>query len=307
MVAVRRKKVLKHIYQDRYLLLMIIPAVVWYVIFAYLPMYGVTLAFKKFDYQAGIWGSPWAGMVHFERLFRSTSNFGRVLRNTVIISLLKLAFVFTSGIILALLINEIPNGRFKKITQTISYLPHFLSWVIIGSILTVILSPSTGVVNHLLGLFGIKPIFFLADVKWFRTVLIASDVWQSMGWGSIIYLAAIAGIDPALYEAATIDGAGRLTMMVKITIPCIANVITIMLILSLGQILNAGFDQVMNLYNLRVYEVADIIDTYVYRVGINDADYSFATAVGLFKNVVGLVLVVISQYVAKKMGNEGLW
>ena len=301
------RNVTRHIYRDRYLLLMILPALIWYIIFAYIPMYGVTLAFKKFDYQAGIWGSPWAGMIHFQRLFRSTSNFDRVLRNTVIISMLKLAFVFTSGIILALLINEIPNGRFKKITQTISYLPHFLSWVIIGSILTVILSPSTGVINNFLGLFGIKPIFFLADVKWFRTVLISSDVWQSMGWGSIIYLAAIAGIDPALYEAAIIDGAGRITMMFRITIPCIVNVITIMLILSLGRILNAGFDQVMNLYNLRVYEVADIIDTYVYRVGINDADYSFATAVGLFKNVIGLFLVVMSQWIAKKMGNEGLW
>jgi len=287
-------------------LLFLLPAVAWYFVFYYIPIYGVTIAFKDFNIMKGIMGSDWVGFVHFERMFQAPE-FLRVLRNTVVISTLKLLFVYTSSIALALALNELLHDKFKRIVQTISYMPYFLSWVIIGSIMVEVLSPSSGFVNALIVAFGGKPIYFLAESGWFVPILILSDMWQSCGWGSIIYLAAITGIDPQLYEAARVDGAGRFRRMWHVTLPSITNVIIIMMIFHIGHFLNAGFDQIFNLYNPRVYEVSDIIDTYVYRTGLVQFNFSYSTAVGLFKNAVGLVLVLAANRLAHRFGHSGLW
>ncbi|MBO9610991.1 MAG: sugar ABC transporter permease, partial [Paenibacillaceae bacterium] len=284
---------------------LLLPALVYIAVFNYVPMYGITIAFKEFNFSKGILGSPWVGFDNFDRMFQS--GFSRVLRNTMVISLLKIVCVFGGSILFALLLNEIRGKRFKRLTQNISYLPHFLSWVIIGSILTEMLSPSTGVVNRAIAHFGGTPIYFLADRNWFLAIVVASDVWQSVGWGSIVYLAAIASIDPQLYESAKMDGAGRFRRMFSITVPSIMNVVVIMLLLQVGHILNAGFDQIFNLYNFKVYEVADILDTFAYRIGLEKGDYSLSTAISLFKNVVGLALVLVVNKMANRFGHTGLW
>ncbi|MBW4083385.1 sugar ABC transporter permease [Paenibacillus sp. S150] len=293
--------------KHRFLLLMLLPAFVCTFILSYVPLYGILIAFKDYRITGGIWDSPWAGFKHFEMLFTASSNFPRVLRNTVFISVLKLLFVFPASILLALMINELRNGALKRVVQNISYLPHFLSWVILGSVLTEILSPSRGVVNLIIQSLGGKPIYFLADTHWFIAILISSDVWQSIGWGSIVYLAAIAGVDPHMYESAELDGAGRIRQMLSITLPSIMNVVTIMLMLAIGNILNAGFDQIFNLYNFKVMEVADILDTYAYRIGLEQGNYSLSTAVNLFKNVIGLILVIMANKLASRFGHTGLW
>jgi len=293
--------------KHKYLLLMLMPVMVWYFIFAYGPMYGIQLAFKDYNFADGIWGSPWAGFKHFIYLFTASPDFLNILKNTVIISFYHIIFGFPAPIILALLFNEIRVSVFKKVAQTISYLPHFLSWIVIGGILVTILSPSTGVVNHLLQLVGIDPIYFLGSEKYFRFTLVLSGIWKEVGWGTIIYLAALAGIDQQMYEAAVIDGANRWKQTLHITIPTIMPVIAILLIMRVGGVLDAGFDQVLTLYSPAVYAVSDIIDTYVYRIGLQNFQFSLTTAVGLFKNVVGLLLVLFTNYIIKKMGQEGLY
>ncbi len=302
-----RKSILKEYMKSRYLFLLLLPAIIWYIIFQYIPMYGALIAFKDFKPMIGIMESPWVGFKHFERIISGTTDFARVLRNTIVISFLRILFGFPAPILFAILLNEVRNTFFKKITQTISYLPHFLSWVILAGIITQILSPSVGVVNKAIESFGGTPIYFLTKGNWFVFILIFSGVWQGIGWGSIIYIASITSVDPQLYEAAIIDGAGRLKQVIYITLPSITPVITIMLIFTVGGILNAGFDQIFNLYNPVVYDVADIIDTYVYRVGLVSFDYSFSTAVGLFKNLVGFALVILTNLIARRLGEYGIW
>jgi len=297
----------KRYQKNRFLLLLMLPAIVFTIVFDYIPMYGVLIAFKQFRVLDGVWGSPWVGFANFATIFQATNDFATVLKNTVIISLYRLIFGFPAPIVLALLFNEIRQRHFKKITQTISYLPHFLSWVILAGLFTVFLSPSTGVVNQLIQFFGGDPIYFLASKQWFRSILIATGIWQSVGWGTIVYLAAIAGIDPQLYEAAKIDGANRFGQALHITLPSITNVMVIMLLFQLGSVMNAGFDQIFNMFNPAVMEVADILDTYVYRVGLVEGNYSFATAVGLFKSVIGLVLVVGANALSRKVSEHGIW
>ncbi|RCW45454.1 ABC transporter permease [Paenibacillus prosopidis] len=292
--------------KSKYLFFMLIPVLIWYAIFHYGPLYGVLLAFKDFSPRLGILNSPWIGLDHFKFLFFQSPDFMRIFRNTVLISCYHMIFGFPAPIILALLLNELRLGWFKRIAQTISYLPHFFSWVVLSGVVIVMLSPSEGPVNFLLKLVNIEPIYFLADTDYFRSTLVGTGIWKEIGWGTIIYLAALSGIDPALYEAAVIDGANRIKQIWYITLPSILPVITILFILSLGGILNAGFDQIFNLYNPAVYEVADIIDTYVYRVGILGAQFGLTTAVGLFKNVIGIALVLGTNYVVKKMGQEGV-
>ncbi|MFD2117212.1 ABC transporter permease [Paenibacillus yanchengensis] len=292
--------------KHKYLLLLLLPAIVWYAIFHYGPLYGVQLAFKDFKIMEGITGSPWVGWKHFEYMFTASKDFPIILKNTVILSFYHIIFGFPAPIVLALLFNEIRSSVFKRISQTISYLPHFLSWVILGSLLITILSPQSGVVNELIKLLGFDPVFFLGDKEWFRFTLIASGIWKEVGWGTIIYLAALAAVDPHLYESAVIDGASRWKQTIYITIPQIMPAIAIMFILRIGNILDAGFDQVLNLYHPSVYEVADIIDTYVFRVGLTQMQYSFTTAVGLFKNIIAFSLVMLTNYVVKKSGQEGL-
>ena len=306
-LTLNRPSILKRYYRHRYLFALLAAALVWTIIFKYVPMYGVIVAFQKYRFWDGIWGSEWVGLHHFTRMFDGTTDFGRIFRNTVLISLYRLFWGFPAPIILALLLNEVRQRHFKRTVQTISYLPHFLSWVVLGGVIKSILSPSTGVVNSVIVGLGGAEINFLAEVDWFVTVLISSGVWQQVGWTSIIFLAAIAGVDPQLHESAIVDGAGKLRQAWSITIPSIIPVIIIMFILRVGDILEAGFDQIFMLYNPAVYEVADIIDTYVYRVGLVELQYSFAAAVGLFKNVIGLILVVIVNRAAKSFGEYGLW
>lgn len=288
------------------LVIMFFPAIVYFVVFKYVPMYGVTMAFKDYNMSKGILASPWVGLKHFEKMMRSEL-FTRGMANTLIISFQKIIFGFPAPIILALLLNEIKNLRFKKIVQTVSYMPHFLSWVVLSGIFTQLLSPSTGAVNYALQLLGMEPIFFLASNDWFRTVLVATDIWAGVGWSTIIYMAAISGISPEYYEAAECDGATRFQKMFWITLPLLAPTIATLFILRVGGILDAGFDQVFNLYNSAVYETGDIIDTYVYRIGLGKMQYSLSTAVGLFKNVIGFMLVIITNFVSKKLSGSGVW
>jgi len=292
--------------KHKLLLLMLLPGLIWYLIFYYGPLYGIQIAFKNYRIADGITGSEWVGLDHFIRMF-STDGFTEILGNTLIISFYHILFGFTAPIILALLLNEIRSNVFKRVSQSISYLPHFFSWVILGGILDVLLSPTNGVVNHLIQLIGLDPIYFLGDPKYFRFTLVTSAIWKEIGWGTIIYLAALSSVDSHLYEAAIVDGANRWKQTLHITIPSIMPVIAILFILRIGNILDAGFDQVLNLYNPAVYSVGDIIDTYVYRVGINGMQYSYTTAVGLFKNVVGFTMILIANYAIKKSGQEGLF
>ena len=290
------------------LVLMFLPVLVYFLVFRYLPMYGITLAFKKFNLGLGILGSPWVGLDNFKTIF-NTQTFLRAVRNTVIISLQRLVFSFPMPIVLALLLNEVRHLRFKKVVQTVSYLPHFLSWVILAGMFLQLLSPSTGPVNHILTQwFGRSdPIFFLGDNTYFRGTLIVTDIWKGMGWGSVLYLATISGIDTSLYEAAVMDGASRLQRIWYITMPSLVPTISILLILNVGGILDAGFDQIFNMYNEAVYETADIIDTYVYRVGLGQMRYSLGTAVGLFKNVIGFFLVIVTNRISQRISGNGVW
>ncbi|UQZ87536.1 putative multiple-sugar transport system permease YteP [Paenibacillus konkukensis] len=292
--------------KHKYFYLMLVPLVVYYLIFEYGPLYGVQIAFKDYMLRQGIWGSPWVGWKHFEYMFTLSPDFYKILGNTVIISLYHIIFGFPAPIILALLLNELRLEVFKQVSQTISYLPHFLSWIVLGGMLITILSPTTGAVNIVLGWFGIEPIYFLGDPHYFRFTLVVSAIWKEIGWGTIIYLAALAGIDPYLYEAAKIDGANRWKQTVHITLPSIMHVVAILFIFKTGSILSAGFDQIFNLYNPAVYSVADILDTYVYRVGLTQLQYSFTTAVGLFKNIVAFSMVMMTNFIVKKMGQEGI-
>ena len=289
------------------LCLMLLPVIAYFIIFKYIPMGGIVIAFKDFKLGLGVSGSEWVGLANFVDAFR-TRFFIRAIRNTLIISVLKLCVGFPAPIILALLLNEVRHSGYKRVIQTISYLPHFLSWIIMAGILSQLLSPNNGAVNGLLKSLGRKdPVPFLLDNTYFRGTVVISDVWKGVGWGSILYLAAISSIDPTLYEAAICDGATRPQRVRYITIPCILPTITIMLILSLGGILDAGFDQLLNLYSSAVYETGDIIDTYVYRVGLVDWNYKLSTAIGLFKNVIGFMLVAGTNAVAKAISGVGIW
>jgi len=290
----------------KYLVLLFLPGIIYFIIFKYLPIYGLVLAFKDYRFLDGIMGSPWVGFKHFHEMF-SLQSFWEVFRNTVIISFYHLVFGFPAPIIFALLLNEIRNVYYKKIVQTISYLPHFVSWVILGGLFMQFLSPSIGPINILIKSLGGTPIYFLADPKWFRSVLVITEIWKSLGWGSIVYLAAISGIDPSLYESASIDGAGRWHKAIHITLPSMMPVITIMLILNVGKLVNDNFDQIFNLYNPAVYKVADVIGTYTYRMGLENMRYSFSTAVGLFRNVISFTLLIIANQVSKKINDYGIW
>lgn len=304
----RFNMLIKNIKKHKSLIIMFIPGFAAFALFRYGAMPGITIAFKDYIIQDGIWGSSWVGFENFRRFF-STGTALKAIRNSITISLLKLVFGFPIPIILAVLINEINNIKYKKVVQTVSYLPHFLSWVIIGGMLDAILSPSSGVVNQVLKILTGNTIYFLTDTRYWRVVLVIGHIWQSAGWGSIVYLAAISGINLQMYEAAIIDGATRLKRIRYITIPMILPLATILLILRMGHILDADFDEVFNLYNPMVYEVADIIDTYVYRIGIRGMQYSYTTAVGFFKSVVGFVMLITVNWVTRNVSRSqfGLW
>ena len=290
------------------LFLMALPAIVYFIIFKYIPIAGISMAFKDFKIGLGIWNSPWVGFKHFESAFASPM-FTRAVSNTVIISLLHIVIGFPMPIIFALMLNEVRHMRLKKVVQTVSYLPHFISWVVFAGILNRLLSPTNGAVNYILAeVFGVEsPIYFLGDNNYFRGTLIATSIWKEVGWGSVLYIAAISSISPELYESAVCDGATRWQRCIYITLPSLFPTITIMLILRIGSIMDAGFDQVFNLYNPAVYRTGDIIDTFVYRKGIGDMKYSFSAAVGLFKNAIGFVLVAGTNLITKKLNGHGIW
>lgn len=292
--------------RNRWLYLMLLPVIAYFAIFAYAPMAGLVVAFKDYAIFTGIRESPWVGFEHFQRFFSSIYLY-RLIRNTVLLNLYSLVVGFPAPIVLALLLNELTSPLFRRIVQTISYLPHFVSLVVIAGLLYTFLSPTTGPVNHLLRSLGMAPIDFLGRPEWFRHVYVWSGVWQEIGWGSIIYLAALSGIDPTLYEVAEIDGAGRLAKMRHISLPGIAPVAMVLLLLSLGNLLRVGFEKVFLLYNPGTYETADVISTYIYRTGILNQDYDYATAVGLFNSVVCLVLLVVFNKLADHLGQQSLW
>ena len=296
--------------QMRLLYLLFLLPLAIFVIFHYLPMYGNIIAFKDFRLGRGYWGSRWVGLQHFEDFFRNPYAW-RIIRNTVVISGLKLLWGFPAPILLALLVNELTSQRFKKTVQTVSYLPHFMSWIILATILREILSPQSGPIAQIAVWMGQPPPEVLTTGSLFRPMLIVTEIWKEMGWQSVIYLAALASIDPELYESATVDGANRVQRSVHITLPSLLPVITILAILRIGNLLNAGFDQIFNLYNPLVYEVSDIIDTFVYRRGLGGEgglhQYDFAAAVGLFKSVMAVLLILGAHKVARRLTGQGVW
>lgn len=303
----RKPSLGSQIHKYRYLFLLMLPGMLHLLLFRYGPFYGILLAFKEFQVAKGIMGSPWAGWKWFERIFTMQA-VGGVVLNTVRISLLHILFGFPAPIILALLLNELKNLPFKKVVQTISYLPHFLSWVVVASLVTEMLSPSRGPIAYLLKvLFGYNMPILLTSPTAFIPVLIVSAIWKGVGWGTVIYLATLSGIDPQLYDAARIDGAGRFKQVLHVTLPGLVPVMTILLILNMGSILNAGFDQIYNLYNPLVYEVADVIDTYIYRIGLVGFQYSFSTAVGISKNIVAFALVFGTNAIVRKFSDYAIW
>lgn len=285
---------------------MLIPGIIFIIMFLYLPIFFNFIAFKDYKIFMGPFGSPWCGLENFEQLFR-TPDFIRILKNTFALCFWKILVGFPIPIILALLLNEVANQFFKRVVQTVVYLPHFISWVIIASLASTLLSPTDGAVNIFLTKLGMEPVFFMGDSNYFRGVLVLTDIWKEMGWSAIIYLAALSGVPVDLYEAATVDGANKLAKMRYVTIPCIMPTIIIMLLLRIGGILNSNFEQVFTMYSPAVYDVADIIDTYVYRMGIIKTDYGVSAAAGLFKSLVSFAMVVTCNWLTKKSGQESLF
>ncbi|MFE5318339.1 ABC transporter permease [Paenibacillus sp. NPDC056579] len=301
-----KKKLWRYIWFHRYLYLMLVPALVYYLIFHYIPMYGAIVAFKDFSITKGILGSDWAGFKHFAYLF-SQDKFWQVIENTVIISLYRLTFGFPAPIIVALLLNEVRSRLFKQTVQTAIYLPHFISWVILGGLLLNLLSTDNGVINNIIKAFGGEPVGFMSDESYFRSTLVFSMIWKEFGWNTIIYMAALAGINPQLYEAALIDGANRWQRLLHVTLPLMRGTIILLLILRLGGIMEAGFEQIFVLYHPGVYSVSDIIDTYVYRIGLTEGRFSIAAAVGLFKSLINFVLLILANRLARMMGEQGVY
>ncbi|WP_235885340.1 ABC transporter permease [Paenibacillus cymbidii] len=282
------------------------PVIVYFAVFHYVPMYGVLIAFKKFQALKGIVGSPWVGFDNFRHFFESVY-FGRVIKNTVLLSLYSLLWGFPAPIAFALLLNELRERFFKRFVQTVSYLPHFISLVVVAGMIVTFTSPIDGVINAFLQWIGEKPVNFLNEPGWFRTVYIVSGVWQDFGWGSIIYLAALAGINPQLYEAAEVDGARRWHKMRYITLPGLLPTIVILFILQVGHLMDVGYEKILLLYSPATYETADVIGTFVYRSGIVGSQFSYAAAVGLFNNAINVVLLVTVNRISRKLTDTSLW
>ena len=302
-----RKALVREILKNHALYIMLIPVVVWFILFQYKPMYGTIIAFKDFKPFLGFSGSEWVGFKHFIAFFDSYY-FGRILRNTILISVYQLVFGFPAAIILALLLNEVKNQIYKRVVQSISYLPHFISLVVVCGMIIDFMQPD-GIINRIVVGIGLakEPINFLILPEWFRTIFVGTGIWQSVGWSSIIFLAALSGINPNLYEAAAVDGAGRWKQMWNITLPGILPTIIILLIMNIGQFMIVGFDKIILLYNPATYETADVIGSFVYRRGIMEANYSFTAAVGLFNSVINLILLVTVNQIAKKKAESSLW
>lgn len=300
------KNLKRNIKKDRYLLLLVAPVLIYFFVFNYIPMYGAIIAFKDFTPGNTILSSQWVGIRWFKEFFRSIY-FGRLIKNTLVLSLMNLAFNFPIPIIFALLLNEVRRENLKRVVQTVSYLPHFISLVVMVGIMSNFLSPTDGIINNLLVKMGMEPVNFMGEPEWFRPLYIGSGVWQNFGWNSIIYMATLSSIDPHLYEAARIDGCNRWNEMRHITLPSLAPTAVMLLILALGNLMNVGFEKIILMYSPATYDVADVISTYVYRRGILSAQYSFGAAVGLFNSVINFLLLLTVNKLSRRYTQIGLW
>lgn len=291
-------------YWDLYLLL--VPVAAYFILFQYLPMYGLQIAFKDYSPRKGYWGSPWVGFEHFTR-FLSSYNFWQIMYNTVSISVLTLIFTFPLPIMLALLLNETRSKRFKGALQTITYTPHFLSTVVVVGMMVAFVSPSTGIINQLIRLFGGQPVYFMTKPEWFKPLYIISDIWKNTGWSSIIFVSALANVDLGLYEAAKVDGANRRQRLFHIIFPCLAPTMIIMLILSCGKIMGVGFEKIFLMQTDLTLGISQVISTYVYQQGIVQSQFSYATAVGIFDSLINFAVLLIVNRIAKKASDISLW
>ncbi len=302
----RRKTAWRYLKANRWLYILLIPCVAYFIIFNYVPMYGLILAFKDFKFSLGILNSEWVGFENFQYLF-NLDMFYTVLKNSLTLSLLRLLICFPIPVILTIALNEIPFLRFKRFAQTSLYLPYFISWVVIGGILVNLLSPSWGIVNNVIKSLGGDPVFFLGDSDYFRGLVVTSNIWKNAGWDTIIYLAAVTSINPELYEAATVDGASRLRRIWHITLPGIRSTVVILLLLTIGSLMANGFEQIYMLQNGSNLAVSEVFETYTYRMGIVNGRFSFATTVGLFSSVVGFALLLLANKAAKLLGEDGIF
>lgn len=300
------KPLTTRLWKDRWLYLFLLPGLVYFIVYKYLPMWGVLMSFQNYQPHLGIWNSQWVGFKHFERFF-SEPEFWMLFRNTLYIAFLDLMIFFPITIIIALLLNEVRKEMFKRFVQTMVYVPHFLSWVVVVGISYILLTTEGGIINELISWLGGDKIPFLMSQDWFRPLIIIQMIWKDAGWGTIIFLAALAGVDSQLYEAARIDGANRWRLLWHITLPSIRSVIVILLILRLGNFLDLGFEQIFLMLNAMNREVGEVFDTYVYQVGIRQGQFSYSAAVGLFKSIVGFILVIGANSLAKKFGEEGIY
>jgi len=314
--ALGEKTLISRIIKDKSLYLFLLPGMAYFIVFTYIPYYYLTLAFREYDLVSGLANSPWVGLKYFKMFFNDV-NMARVIKNTLLINIYSLIFGFPVPIIFALLLNELKNVYYKRVVQTISYLPHFISSAVIVGMVINFLSPSTGIVNSILvNIFHMEPVHFLAKAEYFRTIYVSMGIWKEFGWGAIIYLAVILSIDPALYEAAVIDGANKWKQIMHITLPGMKNIIVITLLLSLGSLLSVGYETIILMYNPLTYKTADVISTYVYRRGMGVLgigagsgipEYSYATAVGIFQSVIGLILIVAANKLSKKYAEFSLY
>lgn len=305
-LSARWRYAAKRLHLSRYLLLLFLPCLIYFILFKYAPMFGLVISFKNYNLFKGIWASEWVGFKWYLMFFQNP-DFFTLFRNTFLLGLYKLVFGFPAPIILALMLNELKNVIFKRFVQTVSYLPHFISNVVVASMVVMFLSPSDGIVNKFLSWFGIGPINFMVMPDLFRSIYMVSEIWQHVGWETIIYLAALTAVDPQQYEAAEIDGASRWKQTLHVTLPGIAPAIVILFILNVGKVLEIGFEKVFLLYNPAIYETADIFSTYVYRTGLSQGNYSYATAIDLFGGIISLIFVYSANYVSRKVSETSLW
>ncbi|OXS76613.1 protein lplB [Domibacillus enclensis] len=304
--AASRKQFMQRLKRDKWLYLLLLPGLLYFLVFKYAPMWGIVIAFQDYSPFKGVFGSEWVGFEHFRDFFQNP-DFTRLLRNTFILAVLDLVFFFPAPIILALLLNELRINLYKRTVQTLIYVPHFMSWVIIASITYIFFTTSGGVANEIVGHFYGKEINFLSSPDWFRPLIMGQIIWKETGWGTVIFLAALATVDQEQYEAAIVDGAGRFRRLWHVTLPAVRSTIIVLLILRLGNFLDTGFQQIFLMTNSLNRDVADVFDTYVYFVGITQGAFSYSTAVGLFKSVVGIILVLGANKLAKKMGQDGIF
>ncbi|MCM1027162.1 MAG: ABC transporter permease subunit [Roseburia sp.] len=305
-IAAWGKRLLKNIKRDKALLLIILPVVIHYLVFVYYPMYGNIIAFKKYSPVKGIMGSEWVGVRYFIQFFESPY-FTRVLRNTLLISIYSILWGFPIPILFALMTNDLKHGVYKRVVQAVSYVPYFISTVIICGMLVNFLSPSSGIINSIIEALGGEKINFLMEPKWFRTIFVASGVWQGFGWSAIVYLAALTGVSQELYEAARVDGASKIQQVLHVSIPSILPTIVVTFIMQIGTLMSVGYEKVILLYNPVTLEVGDVISSYTYRTGLVEGNYSFASAVGLFNSVINLALVIFANKLSKKVSEVSLW